>query len=851
MKKKFLSLLILLIFALAACGGDIESAVESAQNIAEEVVDSVNDELSTTDEESTLEPTAEPAEEVIEEAVEEPAAGPSDRWAGTTADTAMAALGNATISINGVEAQSDGSGNFELYVPRAEDGRYVINAELDGYAPVSQIHIGSAMEALTLEFQQVIEVATFDPTVGVEAEDPSGTQISVGPNQLEDADGNEPTGDVTLNMYTYDLTQEEMVGDMSGVNDEGQEASMESAGAFYASFEDEDGNELNVKEGETVEISVPVVEERPNEVLTVWSYDPETGLWVEEGVAMLEDGRYVAEVSHFSYWNFDWEKRTPSCIKLEVEQSYLAANNPLNVRAVLQTNPTRVRDLVITQETNVLINLPNNTDVQFFATGESTPFATISSGAAWGGVGIPSFPYGACNGVATVAPAPEPVAITIGTVIHLENGFPNGGYLDTRGRIIDKEFFNGWSPPSLLFVSTNSNLDRDNGSGSWQIVSADGKADGEPLLVGDSIHLLNLYPNGGFLDTRGYVRDLTPYAGNVGHIGVFTANSPTRDSSGSGTWIIESASGKAAGEPLVEGDAIHLRNSFSNGGYLDTSGYVTDNPTFTEYSGQALLVFTNLSNNRDNGSGTWMITLSGKDPIEVAEVPVVEPTVAPPTTGSLQGQVIDATTGSPLEGVQVCVLDQCVTTGSDGNYTINDIPVGQNSLQATKDGYIPVDAQPFTVEAGQTATETTALSPELAQDTSIRIVLTWDEVLSDLDAYLQTPSNATISYGNLGSLDSAPFAKLDIDNIDAPAQARIETVTIELQDGTYTYWVNNVYPGEGGYDVSKAHVQVLGSSGVIQEFTPPAGQSGAYWHVFTMDGAGNITEVNTLSNSAP
>jgi hypothetical protein len=557
-----------------------------------------------------------------------PAAGPADRWAGITADMAMAALSGANISINGVEAQSDGSGNFELYVPRAEDGRYLINADLDGFVPVSQIHIGSAMESLTLEFQPV-HTETFDPAVGVEAVDDSGTQISIGANQLEDADGNEPSGDVTLSMYTYDLENEEMVGDMSGMNDQGDAVTMESAGAFYASFEDEDGTELNLKDGETAEVSVPVVEERPDEVLTVWSYDEETGLWIEESVATMEDGRYVAEVSHFSYWNFDWEKRTPSCIKLEVEASYLAANNPLNVRAVLQTNPNRVRDLSITQETNVLINLPNNTDVQFFATGESTPFATISSGAAWGGVGIPAFPYDACQGVAEVADAPAPAPAT------------------------------------------------------------------------------------------------------------------------------------------------------------------------------------------------------------------------------LQGQVIDATTGSPLEGVQVCVLDQCVTTASDGNYTINDVPAGQNSLQATKDGYIPVDAQPFTVEAGQTVTETTALSPELAQDTSIRIVLTWDTVLSDLDAYLRTPSDATISYGNLGSLDSAPFAKLDIDNIDAPAQARIETVTIELQDGTYTYWVHNVYPGEGGYDVSNARVQVLNSSGVIQEFSPPTGQSGAYWQVFTMDGAGNITPINTVSNSAP
>lgn len=428
MKKKLI-FIVLLLLALAACGGDVNSVVESAQNIAEDVADSVNDELSGTDTESTPEPTEEPAEEVVEEVVEEPAAGPSDRWAGSTLSTDMAAVGNAAVSINGVEGQSDANGNFELYVPRAEDGRYVINATLDGYLPVSQIHIGSAMEMLTLEFQPV-ETVTFDPTVGVEAEDSSGTQISIGANQLEDADGNEPTGDVTLSMYTYDLTQEEMVGDMSGVNDQGEDVAMESAGAFYASFEDEAGTELNLKDGETAEISIPAtVEERPNEVLTVWSYDPETGLWVEEGVATLEDGRYVADVSHFSYWNFDWEKRTPSCIKLTVEPGYLAANTPLNVRAILQTNPVTVRDLSITQATNVLINLPNNTDVKFYRSPDyANPIDTVNSGAAWGGVGTPAHPYDACQGQVVIADAPEPVAATVqGQVTDAVSGNPIAG----------------------------------------------------------------------------------------------------------------------------------------------------------------------------------------------------------------------------------------------------------------------------------------------------------------------------------------------------------------------------------------------------------------------------------------
>ena len=137
-------------------------------------------------------------------------------------------------------------------------------------------------------------------------------------------------------------------------------------------------------------------------------------LWIEEAVATLEDGRYVAEVTHFSKWNFDWEMRDPACVKLDVDPDYLAANTPLQVRAVLQTNPASVRDLSVTDAVNVLVNLPANTEVKFYlATDFSAPFATTNSGAPWGGVGTPAYPYDACKGVTEIVPIPE---VTTGSI---------------------------------------------------------------------------------------------------------------------------------------------------------------------------------------------------------------------------------------------------------------------------------------------------------------------------------------------------------------------------------------------------------------------------------------------------
>ncbi|MEM9776207.1 MAG: carboxypeptidase regulatory-like domain-containing protein [Chloroflexota bacterium] len=339
----------------------------------------------------------------VAEPVTEPA--PLDAWAGNVVTDRGIATTDVVISINGVEVAAGPEGFFELSVPRAADDRYVINAEKDGFVPVSEIHVGSALTDLNLVLKQV-EMMTFDPAVGVAAEDSSGTQINIAPDQLETESGEPIQGDVTMEMYTYDLDNEQMVGDMSGTNMDGEAVSMESAGAFYASFEDEAGNDLNLAEGTTAEISIPAVVPEREVPLTVWSYNEETGLWEEEAVATLEDGRYVAEVSHFSSWNFDWEMNAPACIKLDVDQSFLTANPNIQVKAVFKTTPEQTRTLYISKQETVLINIPPNINVDFFMPPNSPePYTSATSGAAWGGTGTPA-DYSSCQGIAEIKPIP-------------------------------------------------------------------------------------------------------------------------------------------------------------------------------------------------------------------------------------------------------------------------------------------------------------------------------------------------------------------------------------------------------------------------------------------------------------
>lgn len=200
------------------------------------------------------------------------------------------------------------------------------------------------------------------------------------------------------------------------------------------------------------------------------------------------------------------------------------------------------------------------------------------------------------------------IPIKIGSIINLKSQYSGeAGYLDAWGAIKNKPEFS-IVPTELMFVSTHRNPNRDNGSGSWQIVSATGKKEGETLAYGDKIHLKNMYPDAGYLDNCGWLKDMPVFKDfvKVEKFAVFTTNSEDRDN-GTGTWIVSSNT-KFDGSPVLEGDGISLENGFSGGGFLDTAGRVNDIPAFDDYDGSLLVFIHESSTSRRPNSGIWIIS---------------------------------------------------------------------------------------------------------------------------------------------------------------------------------------------------------------------------------------------------
>src|SRR5439155_26118120 len=81
-------------------------------------------------------------------------------------------------------------------------------------------------------------------------------------------------------------------------------------------------------------------------------------------------------------------------------------------------------------------------------------------------------------------------------------------------------------------------------------------------------------------------------------------------------------------------------------------------------------------------------------------------------TGTVRGQVVDSTTKQALAGVTVQIQGtaRSTLTGTDGNYSLGDVPAGSVGVRATRIGFGP--EQPIlTVSAGAPAEGAFDLAP--------------------------------------------------------------------------------------------------------------------------------------------
>ncbi|MGB0931711.1 MAG: hypothetical protein ACPGVB_13090 [Chitinophagales bacterium] len=217
----------------------------------------------------------------------------------------------------GFEATTtDENGNF-LYrnVRVASDGAFIKVREMGKFEGFRKMNVTPDSYNYTkIKLLDKTIIGTVSSSTGGTATHPSSAKLELFSNSVRYESGGEYTGNVNVAMSWIDPTANDlparMVGDLSGVDNQGNEVLLGTYGMLNVELLADNGDELQLKDGSPATLSFPVPAEiRDNAPATIplWSYNEDLGVWFEEGSATLQGGFYVGDVAHFSSWNCDYK----------------------------------------------------------------------------------------------------------------------------------------------------------------------------------------------------------------------------------------------------------------------------------------------------------------------------------------------------------------------------------------------------------------------------------------------------------------------------------------------------------------------------------------------------------------
>jgi hypothetical protein len=229
------------------------------------------------------------------------------------------AIKEATITLpDGTSVESDAEGMFTVSEGLPMGARVVLRVSHPDYATnVLSVMVGKETTA-DLGLVPFSAHATIDSTKGGSVSDATGAKVTFPAGIFVKHDGTAVKGSVMVSIAPIDPTQPGMLrafpGEFTGKRKDGSEVMIETAGPMLIEAR-LDNELLTFAKGMKAEIAFPLAEtltDSAPDTIVLWSLDEETGLWIEEGVAMLDyestspSGRvYRSAIGHLSAWNPD------------------------------------------------------------------------------------------------------------------------------------------------------------------------------------------------------------------------------------------------------------------------------------------------------------------------------------------------------------------------------------------------------------------------------------------------------------------------------------------------------------------------------------------------------------------
>jgi hypothetical protein len=249
---------------------------------------------------------------------------------GVVNDTYGKPLSGVKVITGTLDATTNDKGEFSFSQAEVIDKRAVIKFEKSGYFTLTRSR--EKQDDMFIDAvlypkgnSEISLQTTFNTSDGKTME-VNGMKVKLSASSIMRADGSAYSGTVNANMLYLDPNNENFAGlmpggDLMAIRENGSECMLISYGMTNVLFTDNAGNPLQLKSGSPATLTFPIPAGMENDAPTsmpLWHFDEEKGIWIEEGVATLQNGVYVGTVTHFSWVNVDVPKPQPVTLKGKV-----------------------------------------------------------------------------------------------------------------------------------------------------------------------------------------------------------------------------------------------------------------------------------------------------------------------------------------------------------------------------------------------------------------------------------------------------------------------------------------------------------------------------------------------------
>jgi len=246
---------------------------------------------------------------------------------GVVIDLNNSPVSNATVTGGSATATTDASGKFTLTKVQFNTDAVVVIVTKNGFfeGAKSFASDNQTVSNATIKLIPKTVSGTFAASSGGNVTIQDGGSVNFGPGFVNASNGNAYTGNVSVSARYLNPTDPNfgsyMPGDVKAVSVNNQPGTLQSFGVVAVEMNDDAGNKLQLANGKTATITIPIPSALPDitsSLMPLWYFDDTKGAWKQEGVATKQSSNYVGAVSHFTPWNSGYSVDTSQYIRLTI-----------------------------------------------------------------------------------------------------------------------------------------------------------------------------------------------------------------------------------------------------------------------------------------------------------------------------------------------------------------------------------------------------------------------------------------------------------------------------------------------------------------------------------------------------